>query len=230
MKHNFKKTVVIALGGSIVCPDGIDIRFINNFKKIVAPIARGGTRFVIVVGGGRISRVYQDAAAKMTILTDEDKDWIGIHATRLNAHLFRTVFRRTADPAIIDQRHKTKKLRYPVTVASGWRPGWSTDFVTAALAHDFDIQEFIVAGKPDGVYTKDPDKNKGARRVDKLSWRRYRKLVPKDWKPGLSSPVDPVAARYAEKHGLQAIVLDGRRLTNLENLLKGREFNGTIIE
>ena len=46
----------------------------------------------------------------MSRVTDEDKDWIGIHATRLNAHLLRTIFRDVADPVVIDIRGKSKSF------------------------------------------------------------------------------------------------------------------------
>ena len=88
-------------------------------------------------------------------MTDEDKDWIGIHATRLNAHLLRTIFRDVADPVVIDIRGKIKKLRAPMTIASGWRPGWSTDYVAMRIAADFGVHEAVIAGKPAHVYNKD---------------------------------------------------------------------------
>ena len=40
-------------------------------------------RTIIVVGGGRTARQYQDAANRLVKLADEDVDWLGIHATRL---------------------------------------------------------------------------------------------------------------------------------------------------
>ena len=152
MKYKFSKTVVVALGGSIVHPDGIDTRFLKNFKRFLATHLKNGTRFVLVLGGGALARRFQEAAQAVTKVSDEDKDWIGIHATRLNAHLLRTIFRDVADPVIIDARGKLPKLKYPVTIAAGWRPGWSTDYVAMQLAADFGAPEAIIAGKPSHVY------------------------------------------------------------------------------
>ena len=59
---------------------------------------------MLVVGGGALARQFQDAAGIVTKVNDEDKDWIGIHSTRLNAHLLRTIFRDVADPVIIDSQ------------------------------------------------------------------------------------------------------------------------------
>lgn len=254
MKHSFGKIVVIALGGSIMYPEQINVAFIKNFNKFLRSFVKKKTRFVVVVGGGRLSRLFQATAKQISNVTDEDKDWIGIHATRLNAHLLRTVMRDVADPIVIDARHKVKKLRYPVTFASGWRPGWSTDYVAVALASDFKANEVVVAGKPDYVYPHTRTKKiKNVRqrrsssfgmgvydKIDKvldttnpyeeLSWREYRKLIPAKWVPGSHAPVDPVAARLAEKSGIAAIVINGKDLGNFGNLLKGKEFRGTIIQ
>src|SRR3989344_2439724 len=171
MKHKFGKTIVIALGGSIMYPNEIDILFLKQFRQFILKRLRGGSRFVIVVGGGRIARVYQEAASRVSKITDVDKDWLGIHGTRLNAQLLRTMFREVADPVVIDNRYKIKKIRYPVTIASGWRPGWSTDYVAIALAHDFGVTEAIVAGKPAFVYDKDNQKHNDAKPLYNLSWR-----------------------------------------------------------
>lgn len=229
MKYDFTKTIVVALGGSIVHPDGIDTAFLKRFKTFVTPFLRRGMKFVFVVGGGALARRFQDAAHHVSRLTDDDKDWIGIHATRLNAHLLRTIFREVADPVIIDARGKLPKLTHPVTIAAGWRPGWSTDYVAMQLAADYGAPEAVIAGKPSHVYEKDPAKFPHAKRFDELGWHAYRKLVPSKWKPGLHAPVDPVAAALGARDGVRAIIVDGRDLPNFRALLNGKEFEGTII-
>ncbi len=220
---------MVALGGSIVFPERIDWAFLRRFRSFILRQVKKGRKFVIVVGGGRLSRMYVEAAAKVTTVKNEDKDWLGIHATRSNAHLLRTIFRDIADPVVIDNRYKIKKLRFPVTIASGWRPGWSTDYVAAALTHDFGVKTFIVAGKPDGVYTKDNVRYKNAKYISKLTWREYRKLIPARWEPGSHAPVDPVAARFAEKNNLVSVVVAGTDLKNFNALLSGGNFRGTCI-
>ncbi len=229
MKYKFTKTIVVALGGSIVHPNEIDTKFLKDFKKFLAPFLKCGTKFVFVVGGGDLARRFQSAAHNVSKLTDDDKDWIGIHATRLNAHLLRTIFRDVADPIIIDSRGKLPKLKYPVTIAAGWRPGWSTDYVAIRLAADFGVPEAIIAGKPSHVHEKDPVKYPQAKRFNEIGWKAYRKLVPAKWKPGLHAPVDPIAAALGDKDHIKAIIVDGRDMKNFRALLNGREFQGTII-
>ncbi|MDP3956405.1 MAG: UMP kinase, partial [bacterium] len=82
MKHKFDKVVVVGLGGSVMYPEHLDIKFLSDFKKCIDSFTRRGMKFVIVAGGGRISRSSQVAAAKITDVSDEDKDGLGIHAIR----------------------------------------------------------------------------------------------------------------------------------------------------
>ncbi|MDP2703891.1 MAG: hypothetical protein Q8P01_01575 [bacterium] len=259
MKHVFGKTVVVALGGSVMFPDeidpvrspmhkrigrrlgrltsnGIDSQFLKSFRAfILNQIRRSHRRFIIVAGGGRIARVYQKAAGEIVSVKNDDKDWLGIHATRCNAHLLRTIFREQADPVVLDTRGKIKRLRYPVTIASGWRPGNSTDFVAMALAVDFPAcrqagraSELVIMGKPEYVYDKDPQKFPGAKPFQEMRWKAYRRLVPKRWVPGAGAPVDPIAARLGEEKGVKTFVV-GKDLKNFQNLLVGREARGTVV-
>ena len=232
MTYKFGKTIVIALGGSIVHPDAINVKFLKNFRKFVLKWVRRGKKFMIVTGGGSVARDYQKAANAVISLSDEDKDWIGIHATRLNAHLLRTIFWKEADPVIIDSHSKSKSKRmvFPVTIASGWRPGWSTDYVALQIASCFGARETIIAGSPAYVYTKDPKKDKSAWPIKQLHWKEYRKLIPAKWKPGAHSPVDPVGARLAGSRKLAAIIIKGTDLKNFDNLLAGKDFKGTLIK
>ncbi len=229
MRYPVGKTVVIALGGSVIYPNTIDTSFLRQFKKFVLSFTPKGWRFVLVTGGGHVARVYQEAASKLTALTDDDKDWLGIHATRTNAHLIRTVFRDVANPVVVDARYKIKTLTHPVTVGGGWHPGWSTDYVALALAHDLHVPEVIIAGKPAHVYNKDPHKFRSAKPIHKCSWEEYRKLIPKKWSPGFHSPVDPIAAKLGAETGTRAIIVNGKDLKNLKTLLLGKEFEGTVI-
>ena len=101
-----QETIVLSLGGSLLVPkDGIDTAFIRKFSDLVRRHVKKGRRFIIICGGGTTARAYQQAASKVTKLTRDDLDWIGIHATRLNAHLLRTVLRDLAHPRIITDPH-----------------------------------------------------------------------------------------------------------------------------
>ena len=93
------KTIVISLGGSIIVPERIDVPFLKKFKQIIMGLQ--ADRFVIICGGGKIARDYQEAAKATAVIRTEDLDWIGIAATRLNAELVRSSFGDEAHEKVI---------------------------------------------------------------------------------------------------------------------------------
>ena len=131
-----QKTFVIDLGGSVFAPNGngnkgINFIYLRQFEKFIRKQIAKKRRFFIVTGGGYVAREYRDAAIKAAgaDLTEEDLDWLGIHATRLNAHLIRTIFRDVAYERILKHYDMVdKKAVHSVVVCAGWRPGWSTDY------------------------------------------------------------------------------------------------------
>ena len=97
-----KAPVIISLGGSLIVPKtGIDAASLKRFRAFIAKRVAKGGRFVLICGGGSTARAYQKAARAVGPLSREDVDWIGIHSTRLNAHLLRTVFRKMAHSTVV---------------------------------------------------------------------------------------------------------------------------------
>jgi uridylate kinase len=182
-----------------------------------------------------VAREYRDAAAQAVGkgITDEDLDWLGIHATRLNAHLIRTIFKNIAYPRFIKHYDMVDKnaLAYRVVACAGWKPGWSTDYCAVLAANDYGIKTVINMTNVDYVYDKDPNRYKGARPIKKMSWNEVIKIVGNRWKPGLNTPFDPMASRMAKKMGLRVILVNGRNFENLAKVLDGKVgFKGTVIE
>lgn len=234
MRNN--KTIIISLGGSLIAPPaGIDWKFLKKFREIIINEIKNGKRFVIVAGGGHTARAYQNAANKVIKLTDDDKDWLGVHSTRLNAHLIKTIFRARAHPRVNKNPMTKEDLKKhfakgeKIMVAAGWRPGWSTDFVAVILAERLGAKTIINLSNIDYVYDKDPAEHKSAKKIKNISWQNFRKLVGNKWDPGLNAPFDPVASREAEKIGLEVMIMNGKKLNNLKNYLESKNWKGTVI-
>lgn len=209
---------------------GIDYQFLKAFKKLIQTHLKRGWRFVIVVGGGGTARQYQEAARKVGQLEREDLDWLGIHSTRLNGHLMRTVFRDVAHPVMIkDPTRAPKNPKQPVLVAAGWKPGWSTDYVATRLAKRLGAKVVVNLSNIDYVYDKDPNKYKDAEIICDISWKDFRKMVGNEWDPGMNVPFDPVASRLAHHSGMKVALLNGKNIKNLDDLLRGKRFAGTVI-
>jgi len=229
----FEETIILSLGGSLIVPNGgIDTKFLKDFDKFLRKqIADYNRRFFIVAGEGATCRNYQNAARSvMENGVDEDIDWLGVHSTRLNAHFIRTIFRDIAHPRIIDQYERLEQnLVEPIIVASGWKPGWSTDYCAVMSAKLYGARTVVNLSNVDMVYTEDPKKNPDAMPIERTTWGYFRTLVGDKWKPGMNVPWDPIAAKIAEKLGLTVIILKGNDIRNVDRLLSGKRFKGTVV-
>lgn len=227
---NEKNTpVIISVGGSLIVPQDIDTQFLSSFKALILEFVSKGFRFVIITGGGKTARRYQDAGNTVTPLSKEDRDWLGIHSTRLNAHLMRSIFVDAAYPIIITNPYEDIDFKESVLIAAGWRPGCSTDFDAVLLAKSLNAKKLINLSNIDYVYTGDPRTDKNAKPIETISWTDFKKLIPEEWDPGLSSPFDPVATREAEKMDMEVAIINGLELDRLRKYLENEEFIGTRI-
>ena len=226
-----KETIVISVGGSLIVPDQIDVTFLKKLKDFIITETANGRRFIIIAGGGKTARRYQEAASGVSELKSEDLDWLGLHATRLNGHLLRTVFRDLAHPVIVTNPDDV--LDIPTTealvIAAGYRPGASTDLRAIQIADRVKAHRVINLSNTDYVYTANPNTDPTAEKIEDISWADFRKLIPEKWDPGLSSPFDPVAAKEAQDLGIEVAQINGSHLEYLLNYLNDEEFIGTKI-
>lgn len=230
-----KDKIVISLGGSLIVPNGgIDVTFLKRFSEFIREQLdkNPGRQFFIIAGGGATTRHYQEAAGLVIEkkIVSEDLDWLGIHATRLNAHLVRTIFRDIAHPYILKHYEIIRKVTEPVVIASGWKPGWSTDFCAAMVCEDYNVKTVINMSNIDTAYDQDPKLHPDAKPIRKINWENFRKLVGDKWTPGLNMPFDPIASKKAQELELKVIILKGNNFENLEHYFAGRDFVGTTIE
>ncbi|MCL5438862.1 MAG: UMP kinase [Patescibacteria group bacterium] len=212
----------------------MDTDFLFKFNKLIRNLLaeNKNRQFFLVVGGGMTTRHYQEGARKVVEqeLTNEDLDWIGVHATRLNAHLIRTIFRDLAHPYLVDDYSIIRKITEPILVGAGWKPGWSTDYDAVLMCEDYNAKKIINLTNIAKVYDKDPNKFDDAKPINKISWEELRKLVGEKWTPGMNVPFDPIASKKAQELGISVTILSGRDFDNLEKYFKGEKFVGTVIK
>jgi uridylate kinase len=225
-----QETIVISLGGSLIVPNQVDVDFLRDFKTLIFEQIKRGKKFAIITGGGKTCRNYQAAAREISPLSNSDLDWLGIYATRFNAELLRLILgEENTEKEIIINPNLPIDFKKNIVLGAGWEPGNSTDLDAVLIAKNLGAKKVINMSNIDYVYDFDPKKNPEAKRFEKLSWAEYRKLIPKEWNPGLNSPFDPVASELAEGEGLEVIIMNGKPISNLLNCLKGEKFLGTII-
>ncbi len=229
--HMSQNYTIISLGGSLVAPKtGLDIPFLKKFRKLLLDEVGRGARFILIIGGGATARAYQEGLrGTLGRVTDEQLDWLGVHATVLNAQFVRALFGAHAHDEV--QMNPTKKIKTsaPIIVGSGWKPGWSSDYDAALAAKTYGTREVINISNIDYVYDKDPTKFRNAKPIGELSWPAYRAMVGDTWYPGSNAPFDPIAAREAAKNRLTVKILNGRDLKSVRAAIRDAAFRGTTI-
>lgn len=224
---------VLSLGGSLVVPNGgIDTQFLSEFNTFIRnQVSSKKRRFFITVGGGGTTRNYQKAAQQVQRheIDNIDIDWLGLHATRLNAQLIRTIFRDISDQRVIKHYEVILKIDKPVAIAAGWKPGWSTDYCAVTLCQDYNVSQVINLTNIDSVYSGDPRKDPNAKPIYDISWKKYCTMIGDKWIPGMNTPFDPVASKLAQGLDITVKILNGNDLNNLELAIEGKPFKGTTI-
>jgi len=227
-----EQTTIISLGGSMIAPNGVDVPFLTEFhRRITAWLTEDtGRRVVLITGGGAPARVYQQAYRAIATHPQTDlQDWIGIAATRLNASLVKAVFGPLCPDEVVTDPTAPFTWTGRVLVASGWKPGFSTDFDAVVLAERFHATTVINLSNIAQVYTDDPKKNPEARPLASVTWSEFQKIVGTEWNPGLNAPFDPVATQRASQLNLKVFVASGSDLPNLDKILRDQPFFGTVI-
>ena len=225
-----QETIVISLGGSLIIPDQIDIEFLKSFKTLILSHVAKGKKFVIITGGGKVCRRYQEAAKGLANPSHEDLDWIGIASLKLNAEFLRVIFGEYAHEEVVSNFSKNIDSKKSIIVGSAYKPGHSTDWDAVLAGKTVGAKKIINLSNIDYAYDKDPNKYPDAKKIENISWSEYRALIPREWNPGLSTPFDPIASEMAEKEGMEVMILNGKNISNLEKCLNGESFMGTKIK
>nr|QQK86790.1 uridylate kinase [Treponema denticola] len=227
---------VLSVGGSIVAPDKPDFDFLDKFSKTIRNwlLQDSSRKIIMVIGGGAPARDYQNAYRKVCDLRkapakNDEADWIGIMAARLNAQLVKAVFEDLCPNPVVYDPTTVDMFGGQILVAAGWKPGFSTDNDAVVLAERFSGNLVVNLSNIAKVYTDDPKKNPEARPIDSISWEDFIKIVGTEWVPGKNTPFDPIASQRAQKAGIKVICAAGKDIENLENILNGKDFKGTVI-
>ncbi|RLI88156.1 MAG: UMP kinase [Candidatus Altiarchaeales archaeon] len=223
--------IVISIGGSVLVPDEIDKEFIENFAKLIREIHRRH-ELVIVTGGGKTARRYIELARDFGA-SEVFCDLIGIDATRLSARLLSAAIGKDANlEPPKDHIDGLKALNFgKIVVMGGTHPGHSTDAVAALFAEYIHADLFINATDVDGIYDRDPQKYKDAKRYEKLSVEQLVDMVKsQSLGAGKYELIDILAAKVIQRSKLKTIFLNGRNIENMKNAIEGKKFIGTVIE
>jgi len=222
-----KKRIVIKLSGRVFGMENVKLlkdyaSFLVKISKICQP--------VIVAGGGKIARHYI-THARSSGADESTLDELGIEISRLNAKLLIYALKQKAyshPPTTLQEvRHAVDSGL--IVVTGGLHPGQSTNGTAALIAEKIKAIEFLNATDVDGVYDKDPNKYKNAKKFKKMELKDLRKmLVHEDSVAGGYDLMDIVALKIIERSKIKTRILKAD-LKTLEKVIKGSSAGTEII-
>lgn len=225
-----KKVIVISLGGSQIIPDNVGYSYLNNFKKVILKHKKD-YNFIIVCGGGSLARKYI-----LAIEREGESEYFqslsGISATRANARFVSYFFGMDAKRGVPKTKRTVKKyLNQQGIVFCGaleYIPEQTSDSVGAELAEYFK-GEFVNLTNVAGLYSSDPNKNKNAKLISKITWENFNTIAEKTkYSPGQHFVLDQRASELILKHKINAYILG--KISEFDKFLSKKKFIGTTIE
>lgn len=225
-----KKVIVISLGGSLIVPNEINIKLIQNFKRVLEK-HRNNYKFVVVCGGGSVARTYIHALRKIG-KSEYLQSMAGIAVTRMNARFLTYFFGKDANKGVPHDMNQIKSLLNKNDIvfcgALRYAPEQTSDATSTKLANFFNT-DFINLTLVSGLYTKNPLIYKNAKFIPQISWEDFYKIIMKiKFRPGQHFVLDQTAARIIKENKIKTYIL-GNEMNNLDNLLSGKKFKGTVI-
>ena len=183
--HIYSRVMLKISGESLMgaLPYGIDPEMVGTVAQQVKDVVASGVEVCLVIGGGNIFRGMSGAAAGMERATG---DYMGMLATVMNALAMQNALEQLNVPVRVQSalnisavcepyirrramRH-LEKGRVVIFAAGTGNPFFTTDTAAALRASEMDCQALLKGTRVDGVYSDDPEKNKDAKRYDRLSY------------------------------------------------------------
>ena len=220
--------IVISLGGSVIIPNKVDLDYLNKFKKTILKLKKEH-EIIIVTGGGSTARTYINALKKDDI-DSKTIAYIGIFTTKLNAKLVAAILNLQHIPSTEKElKQMAQKEKLIVTGALGFHPNMTSDGTAAEAAMHLKADLLINITNVPGLFNKDPNKFKNAKQIPKISFKEFYKITKKiKFKAGQHFVLDQSAAGIIYKARIPTAIVT-KDIKNLENLIQGRNFKGTLI-
>lgn len=213
---------------------GIDPQFTQWLAKEIIKAVKTGIQVAIVVGGGNI---FRGTAAAEHGLERTVGDYIGMLATIMNSLALQAALEKekqetrvlsaieikdVCEPYIRRRaiRH-LEKGRVVIFAAGTGNPYFTTDTAAALRALEIEANIILKGTKVDGVYDKDPTKNKDAKKFDTVNFKDA--ITNKD-----IEVMDNSALSLCMDHNIPILVFDLAKEGNIAKAAAGEKL-GTLI-
>ena len=232
------KRVLLKLSGESFADSetnfGISPNILNRIANEISRASKDGIQIAIVVGGGNFFRGVHESAKDMA---QANADYMGMLATVINAIALKDALDRNGNETRVQSaidmtavaepyirlraiRH-LEKGRIVIFAAGTGNPYFTTDTAASLRAAEIDAQEVIKSTRVEGVYDKDPEKNKDA--------VMYKNISYKDVVSNKLGVMDLTAITLCEENEMPIRVFDGTKKGNIYKVLTGDKL-GTVIK
>ena len=231
------KRVLLKLSGEALMGlnnHGIDPIRLNDYAIQIKEIHEKGTEIAIVIGGGNIFRGVSGASKGMDRV---QADYMGMLATVINGLALQSALENNDIPTRLQsainmeaiaepfiKRRATRHLEKGRVVIFGsgtGNPFFTTDSAAVLRAIEINADVILKGTKVDGIYNKDPEKNKEATKFDSISFDEV-------LKKGLKV-MDTTAFTLSQENNLPIIVFDMNIKGNLSKIINGDKI-GTRVD
>lgn len=243
------ETYVIKYGGSFVIPDKTyDESALEELSSLVK--SHENKQFVFIIGGGKLCRNINDAVddllnyalAKDMDLKSIAFDELGIATTKINGrYVLRWLTKELGEEYvyqdIVDYPEVAPKTNKRVIIATGYKPGVSTDYDMMLLAKSYGASKaFKISNFPVVLDVKpeefDKTKISTYTPLSSMTWNYMLNLVGKKFIAGGNYPLDPPSAILANEivKTIPDFTLYIGEKEQIEDMLSGNDFVGTIVK
>ncbi len=231
------KRVVLKLSGEALQgheAHGIDSLVLSSLAAQVLEVHHLGVQVALVLGGGNIFR--GQAGTRSFKIERTVGDYMGMLATVINGLALQDAIEKKgiqtrvmtaiemhqiAEPYI--RRRAVRHLemgRIVIFVAGTGNPYFTTDTAAALRAMEIDADVILKATKVDGVYDRDPLKEKNAKKFTTL---KYIDVLKKGLKV-----MDATAVSLCMDNKLPIVIFDVKREGNIKKIIMGEKI-GTVV-
>ena len=224
------KNIMLKISGESLAgsnEQGFDFDILNDLSKNIKILTDKGLKISIVLGGGNFIRGSSFSNGVVDRVTS---DYMGMLGTVMNSLALQSnlekigvpsrvmsaiSINRVAEPYIKNKASRHLEKNRVVIFASGTgNPFFSTDTAAVLRASEMKSDIIFKGTKVDGIYDKDPIKNKDAKKISKITYSDY---LNQDIKV-----MDATAISLAKDRSLPIIIFSIMDSSNIVDIIDGK--------
>tara|TARA_A100001011_G_scaffold350900_1_gene390522 strand:- start:755 stop:1462 length:708 start_codon:yes stop_codon:yes gene_type:complete len=213
---------------------GIDSKRINDYALEIKNLHKSKIQIAIVIGGGNIFRGVSGSSEGVDRVQG---DYMGMLATIINGLALQSALENIEVPtrlqtainieAIAEPYIKRRAVRHleknrvVIFSAGTGNPFFTTDSAAVLRAIEINADVILKGTRVDGIYTKDPELNDKAIKLDSLSFEEALRLNLKI--------MDTTAFTLSKENNLPIIVFDMNIKDNLKKVVQGEKIGTKVF-